>query len=41
MDMQIEIGAGSVAVTYLILDIFGGLISCSAACGIICWESLA
>ena len=42
MDMQIKIvGAGSAAVTCLIIDIFGDLICCSAAHGFVCWVSLA
>ena len=32
------VGAGSAAVTCLIVDIFGDLVSCSAACGFVCWE---
>ena len=35
------VGVGSAGVTSLIVDIFGDLVSCSAACGFICWESLA
>ena len=32
------VGAGSATVTCLIVDIFGDLVSCSAACGFVCWE---
>ena len=40
--MQIRmVCAGSAAVTCLIVDIFGDLISYSAACVFVCWESLA